>query len=221
MFKRKICGITTVEDATAMIAAGADALGLNFYRQSKRYLTSEVAADVREAVSADAAAIGLFVNADVVDVVATAKRLALDWIQLHGDESPDYLARLRHLGAPPVLKAFRCGPHWRKEMIEFLSRCAARDCSPAAVLVDGFQQDAYGGTGHTADWKSLTGWSKWLTIEHLVLAGGLTPDNVAAAIAAVQPSAVDTASGVEIEPGRKDSSLATRFCANAKAAMGV
>lgn len=221
MFKRKICGITTVEDATAMIAAGADALGLNFYPQSKRYLPAEIAADVRAAISTDAVAVGLFVNADVVDVAAAARRLSLDWIQLHGDESPDYLARLRHLGSPPVLKAFRCGPDWRQEVIEFLVRCAARDCSPAAILIDGFHPDTYGGTGKAADWQSLADWSQWIPCEYLVLAGGLLPSNVAAAIAAVQPSAVDTASGVEIKPGRKDPRLATQFCTNAKAAMGV
>lgn len=224
MFQRKICGITNVEDAEAMIAAGADALGLNFYPQSKRFLRPEVAADVRHAISAETAAVGLFVNADVVDVVATAKRLALDWVQLHGDEPPEYLARLRHLGAPPVLKAFRCGPNWKAEIVQFLSRCADRECSPEAILVDGFQQDSYGGTGQTADWQSLEGWPYWLSAlrcRHLVLAGGLTPDNVAAAIAHVQPSAVDTASGVESEPGRKDPDLAARFCANVKSAMGV
>ncbi|MCC9604269.1 phosphoribosylanthranilate isomerase [Blastopirellula sp. JC732] len=224
MFQRKICGITTAEDAQAMIAAGADALGLNFYPKSKRFLRPEVAADVRHAISPETAAVGLFVNADVVDVVATAKRLALDWVQLHGDEPPEYLARLRHLGSPPVLKAFRCGPGWKEEIAQFLSRCADRECSPPAILIDGFQQDAYGGTGQTADWESLEGWSSWLSAlecRYLVLAGGLTPDNVSAAIANVQPTAVDTASGVESEPGRKDPVLAARFCANAKAAMGV
>lgn len=221
MFQRKICGITSIEDAEAMGAAGADALGLNFYPKSKRFLRSEIAADVRQAIPSDVAAVGLFVNGDVVDVVSAAQRLSLDWIQLHGDEPPEYLARLRRLGAPPVLKAFRCGPDWKQEIIDFLASCAALDCSPGALLVDGFDQNSYGGTGQAADWQALADWQDWLTCEYLVLAGGLRPDNVVAAIDAVHPSAVDTASGVEIEPGRKDPSLAARFCANAQAAMGV
>lgn len=221
LFQRKICGITSITDAEAMVAAGADALGLNFYPKSKRYLRGEVAAEVRQAISKEVAAVGLFVNGDVVDLVSSAQRLSLDWIQLHGDEPPEYLARLRRLGAPPILKAFRCGPNWKVEIIDFLSRCSQLDCVPAAVLVDGFQQDAYGGTGQTADWQALANWSAWLPCEYLVLAGGLNPDNVAVAIDIVRPSAVDTASGVEAAPGKKDSALATRFCANARGAMGV
>ncbi|TWT33411.1 phosphoribosylanthranilate isomerase [Blastopirellula retiformator] len=220
MFQRKICGITSVQDAQAMIAAGADALGLNFYPQSKRFLSAEIAPDVRQAIPSEVAAVGLFVNADVVDVAAVAKKLSLDWVQLHGDEPPEYLARLRQLGAPPILKAFRCGPDWKVEIAQFLSRCGDLGCRPAAILIDGFQASAYGGTGKTADWNALVDWPQWLNCECLVLAGGLTPDNVSAAIAQVRPTAVDTASGVESEPGRKDLQLAASYCANVKIAMG-
>ncbi|MFI4875462.1 MAG: hypothetical protein ACIALR_09000 [Blastopirellula sp. JB062] len=211
--------MTTPDDAVAMIEAGADAVGLNFYPRSKRFLAPEAAANVRQAIGPNASAVGLYVNADVIEVVSSARRLTLDWIQLHGDESPDYLVKLKGLIDLPVIKAFRCAAGWREDLLEFLSQCAVRNCTPAAILVDGFQPDSYGGTGQAADWAALADWRDQFPIERLILAGGLDAENVAAAISQVDPSAVDTASGVEIEPGKKNNALAKQFCENARAAM--
>jgi len=214
VFRVKICGITQAEDARLAADAGADAIGLNFYPKSPRSLTVEQAEVVAAETPTEVAKVGLFVNAEAAWVCETFDRLGLDLIQLHGDEPPEYLTQL---GMRPVVRAFRVGAEGLGPVREYLARCAQLGVMPRMVLVDALVQGAYGGTGQAANWEALKQYPA--SLPKLVLAGGLRPETVAAAIQAVRPAAVDTASGVESSPGRKDEALVRRFVEAALAAF--
>lgn len=204
----KICGVTNPHDAIAAVAAGADAIGLNFFAGSRRYIFPQQAKAIVEPLPPVAKKVGVFVNASAAEIVEIASFVGLDMIQLHGDEPPELLAELIDL---PVIRAFRLGAHGWDPCCHYFERCQARGAIPCAVLIDGFQKGEYGGTGTSPDW-SVVGKYRGLGIGvPLVLAGGLTHENVAAAIAAVQPDAVDTASGVESAPGIKDAAKVAAF----------
>jgi phosphoribosylanthranilate isomerase len=213
MFRIKICGLTSPADAIATVAGGADAVGLNFYPGSKRCVSLTRAAEICSVLPAGVVKVGVFVNAPAGDVVATFDRLGLDLIQLHGDEPPDYVVALDNR---PFIRAFRVGPQGGAPAIAWLDACRAVGRQPSAILIDSHQAGAYGGTGATADWHAARALAAGQDIVQrplpaLVLAGGLTPINVADAIHAVRPAAVDTASGVETSPGRKDAGLVAAF----------
>lgn len=212
-FHIKICGVTCVADAETVAAAGADAVGLNFFPGSKRCVPLEMAAAISRALPADVRRVGLFVNADSREVRKVAKQLSLDVIQLHGDEPPELLAEL---GDWPIVRAFCTSPDWQTAVDHYLDRCGELHALPAAVLMDAYRPGAYGGTGAQAEWEEIVRWSAERTELPIVLAGGLTPDNVSAAIEAVHPAAVDTASGVESSPGIKDAGLVRQFVAAAR-----
>lgn len=216
MFRIKICGITCPEDAAAVAAAGADAVGLNFYAKSPRYVEPASARAIVDAVPAGVVKVGLFVNAPVEGVCRIVDRLGLDLVQLHGDEPPEYLAAL---GDRPVMRAFRLGPGGLGEIGEYLRRCEAAGCLPRLVLVDAFRPGKYGGTGETAEWWALADYRSSISSPPVVLAGGLTPENVREAIRTVRPAAVDTASGVESSPGRKDPARVAAFVRAAEEAF--
>jgi phosphoribosylanthranilate isomerase len=215
MFRVKICGITRVEDALTVALAGADAIGLNFYPKSPRCVSLETAKAILAVVPKHVKKVGLFVNAPIADVVAASDELGLDLIQLHGHEPPEYLSRL---AGRPVMKALRLGPDGLSGVAEYLDRCRALQCAPTLCLIDSLVPGQYGGTGRAADWSKLEPYPIHKWHPPLVLAGGLTPENVAQAIRQVRPHAVDTSSGVESSPGRKDPELVRRFVAAAKAA---
>jgi phosphoribosylanthranilate isomerase len=207
MTKVKICGITNLEDALHAVECGADMLGFNFYRGSKRYIEPAVAAEILNALG-DAAVekIGVFVNADAAEIAETARQVRLDGVQLHGDESPE-LADAVKASLPDVLvvKALRVG-----------SGVAIRSAAAYAVdhvLLDGDAGAMFGGAGQVFDWELAKG------VEGLILAGGLTPHNVAEAILALRPHAVDVASGVESSPGKKDPEKVAAFIKAAKEAL--
>lgn len=214
-FKIKICGITSVDDALTAVDAGADAIGLNFYEKSPR---SIAVADARRIVTAlaesQAAAvpIGVFVNHSVDEVRGIWKASPLAAVQLHGDEPPEMLAELSSI---PVVRALRFGPGGVAEIARDFAACRVKPC---AVLIDALSTDRYGGTGETVSWAGLADHERWLECP-LVLAGGLTPENVAEAIRIVRPQAVDVASGVESAPGKKDSAKMRDFVAAAWAAF--
>ena len=224
MFHVKLCGITTVDDALAAARAGADAVGLNFYDKSRRYVSPDVAKEIAAVLPEGICRVGLFVNAPVQMITELFDSVPLDLIQLHGDEPPEYIAGLGHR---PVMRAMRLGPDGLAPIDDYLRRCAKLDCVPDYLLLDAYVKGQYGGTGQTADWTTA---ARYVS-EHqpatddwyppLVLAGGLTPENVGAAIRTVKPEAVDTAGGVESSPGRKDEELCRRFCEEAKAAFGA
>ena len=201
MFRIKICGITSPEDAAAVAAAGADAIGLNFYAKSPRYVEPAQARTIVDALPAGVVKVGLFVNAPAQEVCRTFDLLGLDLVQLHGDEAPEYLAAL---GGRSVMRAFRLGVGGLAEIGQYLRRCETVGCPLSLVLIDAYRPGQYGGTGEVADWSALAEYPASITHPPLVLAGGLTPQNVAEAIRTVRPAAVDTASGVESGPGRKD-----------------
>jgi phosphoribosylanthranilate isomerase len=216
VFKVKICGVRRVEDLSHIAAAGADAVGLNFYTGSKRFLPPDEAEAVAAAAPKGLARVGLFVNASTTEMLAVAERHGLAYLQLHGDEPPAQLAELR---AFPVIKAFRWGDDGWAPIKQYLFECKRHGALPVAVLVDApAPPGAYGGTGTTADWQALVDWRKHIDLP-LILAGGLTPDNVAGAIELVKPSAVDTATGVEAADGFKDPGATRSFAASARSAL--
>jgi phosphoribosylanthranilate isomerase len=216
VFQIKICGIRRPEDLPHIAAAGADAVGLNFYPGSKRYLPPEDAAAIAAAVPRGLSRVGVYVNASTAEMLAAAEQYKLDYLQLHGDEPPEQLAELR---TRRVIKAFRFGEDGWAPIKQYLIESKSHGAVPVAVLIDApAAVGDYGGTGITADWQSLANWRSHLDLP-LVLAGGLTPDNVAHAIHLVRPSAVDTASGVELPDGYKCAVATRNFVASAQSAL--
>jgi phosphoribosylanthranilate isomerase len=207
--KIKICGITRYEDAQAAVEAGADLLGFNFYAKSPRYISpisaARLIADVRAACSR-VLMVGVFVNSSLEEINTITGQCELDLAQLCGDELPETLNALNGV----AFKALR--PKDKPDLARSLNRYQPRAGSPA-YLVDAYCPGAYGGTGQTADWSLARSLAEAYP---LLLAGGLTPDNVAEAIHQVQPWGVDVASGVEESPGCKDPA---RLAAFIKAAM--
>jgi phosphoribosylanthranilate isomerase len=201
MVRVKICGITNLEDALTAVEAGADALGFVFYDKSPRCIAPDKAAGIVKALPPFITTVGLFVNTDSHFVNTTAERCLLDRVQLHGDESPEFCTRI----VRPVVKVFRI----RGEA----SLWPMKDYHVSAYLLDAYSPNAYGGTGMTFNWEIAKTAKQFGPI---ILAGGLTPDNVQQAIEAVQPYAVDVSSGVEAAPGKKDAGKVSKFVQNAK-----
>ena len=216
MFRIKICGLTSADDAAMTAACGADAVGLNFYPKSPRFISPERAKEVVAPLPETVVKVGLFVNAPADEVRAVFGRLSLDLVQLHGDEPPEHLADLAPL---PILRAFRIGAGGLTPICTYLERCHRLGCLPQGVLLDAGVPGQYGGTGQTADWTAASQYPCEPWHPPLVLAGGLTAANVAEAVAAVRPAAVDTASGVESSPGSKSLERVREFVAAAKRAL--
>jgi phosphoribosylanthranilate isomerase len=199
----KICGITRLEDALAAAELGADALGLNLWPGSSRAVRPEVAREIARRLPPFVTAVGVFVNQPREELLRLARAAGVAALQLHGDEAPE---DCRDLGLP-VIKAFRVA---RPEDLVPIARYP----DVAAVLLDS-RSERFGGSGRTFDWE-LGG--RAAGPRPLILAGGLGPENVAAAVRAVRPYAVDTASGVESSPGVKDRERMARFIRAAKEA---
>jgi len=214
MFQIKICGITSVDDAISVARAGADAVGLNFYAGSPRYVPLRQAGPIVDALPDTMLKVGLFVNAAVGEICEKFEHLRLDLIQLHGDEPPAFLSEL---GDRPVMRAFRLGPEGLDPVDRYLAECRRLNCTPCLTLIDACVKGKYGGSGQVADWQALKTFQSDETVSAdtarppLVLAGGLTSENVAAAISTVRPAAVDTASGVESSPPLKDPAKVAAF----------
>jgi phosphoribosylanthranilate isomerase len=192
MVQVKICGITNASDAMAAVDAGANLLGFNFYEKSPRHIAPGEAAKIRAQLAKRVKAVGIFVNPLLADVIALRKSLKLGAVQLHGDESPDFVADCA--SAAPVIKAFRVEPEFP---------LATLDEYPGAFafLFDAAHTGQYGGTGCTTDWDV----ARRAALSHrIILAGGLKIENVAAAVRIVRPYGIDVASGVESSPGRKN-----------------
>ena len=197
--KVKICGITNWTDARRAYAAGADFLGFNFYPESPRYISPVQAAKIVKKLPDTVSVVGVFVNEPEETVVATAKMVGLDFVQLHGDESPQAVEKLAR--RVRVIKALRVKKPFRSTE---LSRFRAAK----AFLLDGFDRKARGGTGKTFDWSVARRLNRGRKI---FLAGGLTPANAAEAVAAAKPFALDVCSGVESSPGKKDAARIVAF----------
>lgn len=211
MTKIKICGVTLPDDAARVAASGVDYIGLNFWPKSKRYLALEraplIAGIARSSGSAQL--VGVFVDADLDDIIEVTQAIKLDAIQLHGDEYPEELAKIAAATLVPVWKAIPTGAskdianldQWRADVIVLDTPTAGR-----------------GGGGKPFDWGLAREARQRFPLQQIMLAGGLDPDNVAAAIAAVAPFAVDVATGVEAAPGVKDPAKLAAFVAAVRAA---
>ena len=202
MVKIKICGITNLEDALTAVEAGADALGFVFYSASPRHVLSEQAAEIIRHLPPFVQTVGLFVNEYPATVNAIADRCGLDVVQLHGEETAEYCTFIRRR----VIKAFRVKDN---TTLDVLTQYHVSGC-----LLDAWSPAAPGGTGQTFNWEIAAEAVK--RGHRIVLAGGLTPDNVAESIRQVHPYGVDVSSGVESAPGRKDASKTRRFVELAK-----
>lgn len=186
----KVCGITSIENARASIECGAEFLGFNFYRKSPRYISPDAARTIIEQLPSNITTVGIFVNeAQPQDVVEILNVSGAQLAQLHGDEDAAYCEAV---GAKRVIKALRVGEGFDVQQV--------LNYPAWAILLDAFDKNLYGGTGKTANWEVAREAAK---LTRLFLAGGLSPENIAEAIQAVQPFAVDVNSGVESAPGVK------------------
>jgi phosphoribosylanthranilate isomerase len=195
----KICGITRVEDALSAADVGADAIGLVFYERSPRHVTVEQAATIVAALPPFVTTVGLFADAPMPDVEAVLRQVPLDLLQFHGAESADYCEHFDR----PYIKALRMKPGLLPAQI-IADYAAAR-----GILLDTYVEGVPGGTGRTFAWSSVPAGLK----KPIILAGGLDAGNVAEAIAAVRPWAVDVSGGVEAARGVKDPGLMAAFVA--------
>jgi phosphoribosylanthranilate isomerase len=196
MIKIKICGITNLEDALAAAESGADALGFNFYKKSPRYIEPEKALEIIGQLPPFIMPVGIFVNEREEKIREIQQQTCIQVVQLHGDESPEFCQRFGNR----VIKAFQVKD---KESIKHMAHYHV-----GAFLLDSYKDGLHGGTGTTFDWH-LAVVAK--TFGKVILAGGLTPENVAEAVKLVQPYGVDVAGGVEREKGIKDHVMMKKF----------
>jgi phosphoribosylanthranilate isomerase len=204
MTQVKICGITNTDDARVAVEAGVDMIGLIFYPPSPRYVTPAQARAIVASLPASVSAVGVFVNEDVETVSRIVRDSGVQMVQLHGEETPEFCQQLPW----PVVKTFRFTVQVQPEMM--------RQYAVAAYLIEGFHADLYGGGGALADWQRVAMLHQY---GRIMLAGGLTPENVRDAIRVVHPYAVDVCSGVEASPGRKDWHRVRAFVQGAKALL--
>ena len=236
----KICGLTNLDDARVAVEAGADLLGFIFYAKSPRYVSPETVAAIVRVLRDDKVTrwqgdkvterepfghevtlspphpltpspktVGVFVNASVAEIDAIVAQVGLDFVQLHGHETVDWFAALGGRAYKAVRPADADAAQAQAEHFAPLG-CAAGPC----LMIDAYDPQAYGGTGKQTDWHVAAALAR--QYPRLLLAGGLTPANVAAAIDLVQPWGVDVASGVEAEPGRKDHDKVREFVRNVR-----
>lgn len=212
----KVCGFTRAEDVRAVAALDLDWIGLNFWPRSKRHVAPAMAGVLaRIARSAGIEVVGLFVDQPADELAAVVEEVGLDVVQLHGDEPPVVCAEVAARTGLPVWKAIAVtGPD--DVAPAALARWA--DAGVAAIVLDA-ASPGRGGSGQTIDWAVAAAAARGPL--PVVLAGGLTPANVAAAVAAVAPWAVDVASGVEVAPGHKDPARVAAFVAAARGSQGV
>jgi phosphoribosylanthranilate isomerase len=201
-FLVKICGITTPEDAALASQEGAGAIGINFWRGSKRFVDDARAREIIAAIPSGVLKVGVFVNPHPLTVSETLRELALDVVQFHGDENPQAWSEL---SGNQIIRAIR--------VFDQTSLTQSTGWNPRYFLYDSFSE-GYGGAGQQAPWRTIAAGAR----RPFLLAGGLGPQNVVAAIEAVRPDGVDVASGVESRPGIKDRDKLAAFIANAREA---
>lgn len=200
--RTKICGITSVEDAIAVVEAGADAIGLVFYPPSSRFVQAEQAAAIARAAGPFVTVTGLFVDASADTINALLRQVPLHLLQFHGDEPAEFCESFGR----PYIKALRMRPDMD------VAAEIARYPSALGILLDAWRPGVPGGTGEVFDWHRVPSQAE----KPLILAGGLTPDNVAEAVKTPGLYAVDVSGGVEQSPGKKDFRKVNAFIHNAK-----
>jgi phosphoribosylanthranilate isomerase len=186
--KIKICGITNYKDARLCSDLGVDAIGFIFYKKSKRYVTPKIVKEIVSQLPPLLLKVGVFVNEEPAVVNLVAKDIGLNLIQLHGDESPDYLNKI-YL---PIIKAVRI-----KDEFDFSELAKYNNCS---FLLDSFNKDEYGGTGQKFDWDRIP----FFLREKIILAGGISEKDIDDLVKRINPYAIDISSSVELSPGIKD-----------------
>jgi phosphoribosylanthranilate isomerase len=214
-FRIKVCGVRSVDDALMCARAGADAVGLNFYPASKRAIDETLARQIVAALPPHVTPVAVVVNRTPDDVLRLCREVGVQWVQLHGDESPDDVAALER--SLHVVRARRVAT-WEELALD-LSACDRAGRAPEGWLVDAVAEGEYGGSGQVANWQGLADRQGAVAKLPLILAGGLTPANVAQGIHTVRPWGVDTASGVEAAPGVKHPQLVDDFVAAARQAL--
>jgi phosphoribosylanthranilate isomerase len=195
----KICGVTTLEDANLCADLGVDMIGLNFYRQSPRYLEPDQARKIIEALPRRICRVGVFVDATAEQIRTAAKKAGIETVQLHGNAPPEMCRELA--GEYRVIRAFSTSRQFRPE-----NAAAFPDCDS---LLDSYDPKLRGGTGVTCDWLAARATRAFT--RYLILSGGLNAQNVGEAIAVVRPQAVDVCSGVESAPGVKNDDAIKEF----------
>ncbi len=203
MTRIKICGITNKKDALDAAALGVDILGFVFYAKSKRYVEPRTVGDIANELPPYIGKVGVFVNEAKDKVLQIAEDTALDILQFHGDETPDYCDGFRD--KYKVIKAFRLKDKKGLKKIN--------DYDTDFILLDTYKTDSVGGTGETFDWGILKDFE---ILKPVILSGGLNPSNVAKAIKEIAPYGVDVSTGVEDAPGKKDLKLMKKFVENVR-----
>ena len=206
MVQIKVCGVTNVRDARACAELGVDMIGLNFYRQSPRYIEPKVAVRIIEAVPPGISTVGVFVETSAEEVRNLANAVGIRCVQLHGHTSLDTCRELAREFR--VIRAFSTDPEFRAEEISLFSNYD--------VLIDAHHPNLRGGTGLTCDWLAARATRAFARF--LILSGGLSEQNVGQAIATVSPNAVDVCSGVESAPGIKDHQALENFITSVRSA---
>ncbi len=196
----KICGITRSDDAQCCVAEGADAIGLVFYKKSPRFVSNDLAAQISRTIPAFVSRVALFKDADKATVLSVLQQVEIDLLQFHGSETAEFCEQFDL----PYIKAL--GMKGTEQDAAYLLSGAKNYRSAKALLLDGHAPGEAGGTGETFDWSSISEIDK-----AIILAGGLTVDNVKKAIEIVRPYAVDVSSGVEAAPGIKDNEKVAAF----------
>ena len=207
MTKIKICGITNEKDALWAANAGVDFIGLNFYKNSPRKISADMAKKITTALPEFVKSAGVFVDEEIETILKVIKKVQLNVVQLHGNETPEYCAQLKKKisgsvpantlweGKPQIIKAFRIGENFQSGQISIYENVDY-------FLLDTFVDDLLGGTGQTFNWDVAIEVKK--LVKPVFLSGGLTPENISEAIKKVEPFAVDVCSGIERTPTRKD-----------------
>ena len=219
----KICGITNEEDAAVAARAGVSALGFNFYPQSLRYISPQETRRIQDRLQIEFAQdcpeiAGVFVNSDLQTVIAQVAEANLNTVQLHGDETLEFIAELhQRLPQIRIIRALRPEPEFPRQTTELI-RQLLHEISDIRILLDAFVPGEYGGTGKRIDPELFQTVANGLECP-VILAGGLTPENVAEAVCSTSPAGVDTAGGVESSPGIKDHSRIRQFLIAARSAQ--
>ncbi len=216
MYRRtrfKVCGITNEKDAMAAVENGADALGFIFVESSPRYIAPEEARKITKKIPAFVQIVGVFMDHDPVELEEIIEYSRLTCVQLHGRETPDY-CRLLGKAVPPckIVKAFRVGSGFDHDQLTAYKKYVS------GILLDTYVKGQEGGTGKVFDWSLITDDN---LRSQLILAGGISPDNVTQAITTVRPFSLDVSSGVEMSPGKKDHAKIKEFAAKVREADGL
>lgn len=215
----KICGIRDEATAEQVCRLAPDAIGLNFYAKSPRCVSATTAARISAIAGASVQRIGVFVNHSPTEIEDLVHACELNAVQLHGDETADHVAAVvSRIPGVPIFRAWRMDGESLADLEQHLADITQRGITPVGCLIDARVSGAYGGTGHTVPWDALHRVYQHHFWPPLILAGGLTADNVIAATKAVKPWGIDVASGVESAPGQKDLELVRRFIENARKA---